>query len=467
MQKILKLALTLGFTSAAPMNMEALVFRPEVRDMCAANRCGKYGTLWTCPPACGTLEELAEKARGYLSGVLVQTTGALEDDFDFEGMQDVSARHAAAFRAFSRELVAQMGADALWAMGAGGCGECETCAYPDAPCRHPELAAPSMEACGLVVSDVCRACNIPYKYGDRTITYVSCVLFKAEKPVCKRELVTLASDGVRAVVDPLGAQLVSFVDERGIERVWEGDPAVWGEHAPVLFPVAGGFLDDYYTLDGKTYHMPKHGFAKECLFTVELQSANAATFLLTREHPGFPFPYAFRVRFSLDGNALTVQYITDNPGDKTLYFGLGAHEGYACPGGVERYSVVFDEPETLEASVLAGSQITHDTDLMLENARTLALKREHFEPDALVFLSVQSRGCELRENGGGRALRVDFTGFDSLLLWTKPGAPYLCIEPWCNPPEFTDHDHDITKKPGVIALAPGARDIREHTITLL
>lgn len=173
---ILALAEEIGFTHAGPLAMDALVFRTQVRDMCAADRCGHYGRTWTCPPGCGTLEEITEKAAQYTWGVILQSTGELEDQFDAETMLETGRLQAERFDAIIPR-VREWFADCL-PMSAGGCSRCQPCSYPDAPCRFPELASPSMEAYGLVVSDVCKASGIPYYYGPNTITYTSCILFK-------------------------------------------------------------------------------------------------------------------------------------------------------------------------------------------------------------------------------------------------------------------------------------------------
>ncbi len=61
-------------------------------------------------------------------------------------------------------------------MAAGSCTICQQCTYPDRPCRFPDRMFPSMEACGLVINDVCRDSGMPYDYGAGTITYTSCIL---------------------------------------------------------------------------------------------------------------------------------------------------------------------------------------------------------------------------------------------------------------------------------------------------
>ena len=173
-EEILKLAKACGFTHVGELKMDALEFLPEVRDMCSADRCHKYGKSWTCPPGCGTLEEAAAKASRYRRGVLLQTTAQLEDDFDIETMQQAEADQKHSFDRFVEQLREEY-PDCL-PMATGGCTLCAQCTYPDAPCRFPRKAIPSMEAYGLLVSKVCDKSGLPYYYGPRTLTYTGCVL---------------------------------------------------------------------------------------------------------------------------------------------------------------------------------------------------------------------------------------------------------------------------------------------------
>ena len=173
-EELLKLAEECGFEHSGMLNVPALEFNPAVRDMCAAGRCGMYGKCWTCPPGCGTLEEISAKAAAYRRGVLVQSTGQMEDDFDIETMMDTEKLQKERFLAFT-DAVRQRYPDCL-PMAAGACTICKECTYPDAPCRFPHKAIPSMEAYGLVVSQVCEGSGVAYYYGPKTMTYTSCVL---------------------------------------------------------------------------------------------------------------------------------------------------------------------------------------------------------------------------------------------------------------------------------------------------
>ena len=174
MQPFVEGALAAGFSHAAPLDCSTLTFMTEVRDMCRADKCRKFDRCWTCPPACGSVEECDARAAGFKHGVIVQSTATLDDPFDIEGMDALSKRHSDTFERYNDTL--RKTYPNLLALGAGGCTRCETCTYPEAPCRHPNAALSSMEAYGLLVSDVCTKNNLPYYYGPGTMTYVGCYL---------------------------------------------------------------------------------------------------------------------------------------------------------------------------------------------------------------------------------------------------------------------------------------------------
>lgn len=175
MTDIKKAARDCGFSTVEELSPETLRFLPEVRSMCAADRCQSYNKTWSCPPACGTLEHWEEKASHYSRGVLLQTIGDREDSYDFESMIEVSKQNDENFDRLL-DILLEAKLDML-PMSAGTCTRCESCTWPDAPCRFPEKLFPSMEACGLFVSQVCRDNNVPYYYGDDKIAYTCCILY--------------------------------------------------------------------------------------------------------------------------------------------------------------------------------------------------------------------------------------------------------------------------------------------------
>lgn len=169
-----------GFTLAAPVSIETISLREDVREMCAVNKCQAFNTNWSCPPACGTVEECQKRVGDYEGGIIVQTTGVLEDDFDYETMEETAKEHGKTFVRFTTHLRARYPELDILPLGAGFCMTCEKCTYPDAPCRFPELMSSPMEGYGMVISDVCKQNGIPYNHGRGTLTYVGCYLFKSK-----------------------------------------------------------------------------------------------------------------------------------------------------------------------------------------------------------------------------------------------------------------------------------------------
>lgn len=167
-------ALACGFTHVWALDAKKLRFCPEVREMCAADKCHNYNRSWVCPPAFGDIEQGKKRAAAFSRGILVQTVRKLEDSFDIEGIDAAARAHAVSFGRLHTML--RRAYPGLFAMGAGGCTLCESCTWPSKPCRKPEAAVPSMEAWGLLVSDVCDDCGAPYYFGPETMMFAACFL---------------------------------------------------------------------------------------------------------------------------------------------------------------------------------------------------------------------------------------------------------------------------------------------------
>ena len=157
---------------------DVLWLRDKYRAMCADGRCGRYGHNWACPPGCGSIEAAARRIAGFDAGILVQTTGMLRDDFDYESIAATECAHKRRFADFARQM-RRLHPGCL-PLTAGSCTLCARCTYPDRPCRYPTKRLSSMEAYGLFVSDICTRSGLAYNYGPRTMTYTSCVLYNKE-----------------------------------------------------------------------------------------------------------------------------------------------------------------------------------------------------------------------------------------------------------------------------------------------
>lgn len=277
--------------------------------------------------------------------------------------------------------------------------------------------------------------------------------------------VTIENSALKVTISSQGAELQSVIDKQGNERLWQGDPAFWTGRAPILFPIAGGLKDDCYILDGQSYPMPKHGIVRKLPWQVDFAEADRAVFSISAQHPGFPFEYTLQAEFSLKDEQLEIRYTVINRDSRAFAYGIGSHEAYATPEGIEEYEIVFDEEERLENSVLEGNLIRPESELWGEHVRALPLKYDYFAVDALVFRSLRSRGVTLRHTQSDRKVHVSYPDHSVLMLWTKPGAGYICIEPWINAPDLTTSDRQILHKPGIVHLQPGCQKTHLHTIT--
>lgn len=173
---IVKKALDTGFSTVSKLDCSTIKLMPEVREMCAVNKCNQYDKNWACPPACGTLEECEERIKNYEVGIIVQTVGTLEDSMDFESMVEIEKKHKEIFLRFSDEIKKEY--EDVLSLGVGSCIKCKKCTYPDEACRFPEHILSSMEAYGMLVSQVCIDNNVKYYYGPNTLAYTGCFLIK-------------------------------------------------------------------------------------------------------------------------------------------------------------------------------------------------------------------------------------------------------------------------------------------------
>ena len=173
--KVKEIIKNAGFSHIGEIRMETVEPMDEVRDMCQNENCGMYGKNWACPPGCGSLEECRKRLLSYRTGILVQTVGELEDSMDWEGIKEAEERHKKCFLETAEKL--REVCPELLPLGAGTCTLCKECTYPDSPCRHPDRRVSSMEAYGILVSDICAKNQMKYYYGPESIAYTSCYFF--------------------------------------------------------------------------------------------------------------------------------------------------------------------------------------------------------------------------------------------------------------------------------------------------
>ena len=176
-QAVIADALSLGAYKASVIPTAAIELDAAFRRMCEANACGVYGKCWMCPPDVGGIDELMASVASYDYALVYQTVSALEDSYDFEGMQEAKKQHYKLSAAL-RTVFDQQSIHTVLHLGCGGCGVCDVCAKRSGdPCRFPHLALPSLEAYGVNVSKLAATASMKYINGQDTVTYFGAVLF--------------------------------------------------------------------------------------------------------------------------------------------------------------------------------------------------------------------------------------------------------------------------------------------------
>lgn len=285
-------------------------------------------------------------------------------------------------------------------------------------------------------------------------------------------LIEIGSGQLSAAINPFGAELTHLRDAEGRELMTDADPAYWTGHAPILFPIVGRLNGDTLRIDGQSYEMKQHGFARRSLFELVDHAASRALFRLgasdaTRAH--YPFDFTLEVTFSIDTATLTIDVRIENPGDAPLPASLGFHPAFAWPLPYGRpradHRIIFAADERDEIIELDDGLFAATRPSPLDG-RVLRLADDMFAQDALIWDPVASQSVTYGA-GDGPHLRIDFPGTPYLGIWTKPGAAFVCVEPWHGHADPAGFDGDFRAKPGVFEVAPGDNWTCRMAVSLL
>lgn len=288
-------------------------------------------------------------------------------------------------------------------------------------------------------------------------------------------MTTLENDLLRITVSADGAELHAIFDKkRQRECLWQADPAVWNRHAPHLFPVVGACLNNELEIDGIKYPMPKHGFVRDMPFT-QLDSTPTHVKYTLRyteaTYKAYPYKFEFQVLYDLFENALRVSYKVINLDKYRMWFSLGAHPAFNVPFSAGRdydaYYLEFDTEELLTTHLLAGSgYFSGETRPVPLEGSKLRLTKDLFSQDALVFKDLKSRSVTVKSDGDDGSILVSFPHFNSLGIWAKSGADFVCIEPWLGYSDTEGEKRPIREKGGIQFVDHGHVFETEMTIAV-
>jgi galactose mutarotase-like enzyme len=275
--------------------------------------------------------------------------------------------------------------------------------------------------------------------------------------------IRLSSDSLTAEIDPLGAQLSVLRDTAGNDLLWHGDPAVWSGRAPILFPVVGALNVNHYSWRRVRYPLPRHGFARGRRFTVVRHSAREALFRQVSDAKTlliYPFRFELDVLFRLEGGALCIDASVRNTGVETMPASLGFHPAFRWPLPYGEARAAHDiEFEFEEASRIrrldADGLLSDERYVTPVQGNRLKLHDGLFKDDVVIFDHLRSRRVTYGASTG-RRIQISFPNASHLGIWSKPGAGFVCIEPWRGVADPVDFEGSLNDKPGVFRVAPGA-----------
>ena len=293
------------------------------------------------------------------------------------------------------------------------------------------------------------------------------------------EHIRLAGKGMEALIQFRGGQIVSCRTAEGREILWQADPSVWNQHAPILFPVCGRLLNGTVQIGGKASSMTIHGFAQNAYFIPVRHGEDFVELELVRTEEirrQYPFDFVFRVIYILNENGYRTVFLAENRSEKAMPFCVGGHPGFICPmeegTAFEDYELVFPEQEDGWNALVRhdGCLDGGETLACLRDAGIIPLKHAWFdEKDTLVLTHLRSRSVKLLNRKSKRGLRMDFPKMEVLAVWSRPGAraDYVCLEPWHGMPDTADATGRFEDKPFVTILQPGESWQGHFEVTLI
>ena len=261
----------------------------------------------------------------------------------------------------------------------------------------------------------------------------------------------------------LGAELTS-IQCNGIERLFQGEKILdadgniyWKRQAPVLFPIVGQLKDSKTQIEGKVYQMTQHGFARDMEFEEILKTENKHHYVLKYNKDTlkrYPYKFELHIIYEIAENTLIVKYEVKNIDDKKIYFGLGGHPAFNCEYSKEEYEINFQEREdNIEFLKLKNGLIDTEKAKNILNNNKIYLEKNIFDNDAIIMKNIKSNKIILQNKKvNKKILEFDFTGFPYLALWSKKGAPFVCIEPWQNTADRIDSTQIYKEKANIIEI---------------
>ena len=276
-------------------------------------------------------------------------------------------------------------------------------------------------------------------------------------------MTSIENEFIKVTIRAQGAEMTSiFNKQTQTEHLWQGDPKVWPWHAPNLFPIVGALNNNELQVKGQKYHLNRHGFGRESMFSLLDSSETHAKFSLPFSESTlavYPYKFEFQVLYDLKDRDLRVTYKVINQDEETVYFSVGAHPAFNVPffpgENYEDYYLEFETSEPLLTHLLNNGLLSGETEMVPMDGQKLWLTKNMFDRDALIFKNITSKNVVVRSKNHQQSLSVSFQDFKDLGIWAKPGAAFVCIEPWLGHSDFAGTTMEFKDKEGIKSLGHG------------
>lgn len=284
---------------------------------------------------------------------------------------------------------------------------------------------------------------------------------------------TFENEYLCVTVNSLGAEVKSVVRKSDKKEIWwTGDPEYWNGSSPILFPACGGLWNGEYTLEGKTYKLPKHGFVKNREWTkVESDQDGMLSFVIESDektYEAYPFHFRLAIGYKLEGKNLICGYHVENlESDRVMPFQIGGHPAFALPDfsvGAEKIGYIrpLFNNNVVDAHCLtvvrAGEQGCWSKERHAVNCDEdglIPICEDTFANEALIFDHKQITGAEVLDLQKKCLARV--SSFSPVWLFWQPQnhlSPFVCAEPWYGLCDLQQNTVELIERPYTQTVAP-------------
>ncbi|MGH2368860.1 MAG: aldose 1-epimerase [Chloroflexota bacterium] len=286
------------------------------------------------------------------------------------------------------------------------------------------------------------------------------------------------------LVTASGRTVDAILEPSDLDQVRQ-QPSWWG--IPLLFPWPGRIPRGAYEFQGQRYQLPVmdmngnagHGFVKNRPWRVEDTEgrddcASLHCSFSSADHPetldGYPFPYRVVTTYRLDEGGLLLHTLVSNEGDGPMPFGFGPHPYFRIPigGDTKREECLVTVPAARRWNLRRVGALAPDerltwADVTEPVAGTHDLRQPRPLGDSNYdggFTDLEARDgwieCSVADPRAGLELVMQATAnFGTVVVYTPPGRPGICFEPWTCPPNAFNLAARGVEPSGLIVLAPG------------